>query len=355
MKNLVPTQRVVPDFSPVPRKCRRYDGWTAERQRAFLEALADLGSVKAAAARVNMAQEGAYALRRHPDGASFRAAWDATLAHGVQRLADIAIDRAIEGVPVPVFHKGEQVGEKRSYNDRLLMFLLKHHLPGKYGTAPLHPGTRHPDTVAREAAENCPVCRQRAEEEAAEPGKEEERWLTDLLTRYEKMIFLERRHRLTGRVVAADFTLRQLTHLELILDCGGKGMELIDRWTKEPSQWGGGLRQINASPISKLLDDIRRDVWAEAGEPEGPALNLDRYPVQDCLWGGPTHAERDKARRAAEARIAAAQAEWEAAAQEETWKAWKAGRGRLSEDQEADKSRCGGTIEPTPLPSGAPQ
>jgi hypothetical protein len=99
-----------------------------------------------------MAPEGAYYLRRAPGADEFRAAWDAALDHGVQTLTDLALERAKEGVPVPVFYKGEVVGEKRWYNDRLLMFLLKHHMPSKYG-ADLARGTRHPDTIAREAAE----------------------------------------------------------------------------------------------------------------------------------------------------------------------------------------------------------
>ena len=39
----------LPDFTPVPRKYR-HDGWTTERQRAFIAALADTGSVSRAAA-----------------------------------------------------------------------------------------------------------------------------------------------------------------------------------------------------------------------------------------------------------------------------------------------------------------
>jgi hypothetical protein len=153
MQNRVPTPRdqrpPLPDFTPVPRKYR-HDGWTPERQRAFIEALAQTGSVKHAAERINMAKEGAYQLRLAPGSESFRAAWNAALDFGVQSLVDIAIDRAKEGVPVPVFYKGNQVGERRWYNDRLLMFILKHHMPNKYGLN-LAAGTRHPDTLAREA------------------------------------------------------------------------------------------------------------------------------------------------------------------------------------------------------------
>ena len=29
----------LPPFTPVPRKTSRHDGWTVERQRAFIEAL----------------------------------------------------------------------------------------------------------------------------------------------------------------------------------------------------------------------------------------------------------------------------------------------------------------------------
>ena len=54
----------LPTFTPVPRQTSRHDGWTVERQHAFIEALADTGSVKAAAAAVDMSAEGAYYLRR---------------------------------------------------------------------------------------------------------------------------------------------------------------------------------------------------------------------------------------------------------------------------------------------------
>ena len=130
------------DFEPVPRKAR-YDGWTPERQRAFIEALAELGSVSAAARRINMSAEGAYYLRRQKGADGFARAWEAALAHGVQRLTDIAMERAIDGVRVPIIHHGEKVGERRHYNDRLMMFMLKHHDPDRYGDhRPLRPGTK---------------------------------------------------------------------------------------------------------------------------------------------------------------------------------------------------------------------
>jgi hypothetical protein len=48
---------------PVLRK-RRHDGWTPEKQREFVEALADSGSVVGAARAVGLSEQNAYALRR---------------------------------------------------------------------------------------------------------------------------------------------------------------------------------------------------------------------------------------------------------------------------------------------------
>src|SRR5947209_7889281 len=131
MQNRTPARREdrppLPAFTPVPRKCNRHDGWTPERQKAFIEALADTGSVTRAAAMVNMSTEGAYYLRRQPGAEEFRRAWDAALDYGVARMKDIAFERAIEGYLVPCFVGGRLLGWRRKYNDRLLMFCLRHY------------------------------------------------------------------------------------------------------------------------------------------------------------------------------------------------------------------------------------
>ena len=116
----------LPEFTPVPRKYR-HDGWTPERQRAFVAALADTGSVSRAAAMVNMAQANCYTLRRAPGAESFRRAWEAALDFGVARLKDIAFERAIDGYLVPVFVAGKLMGFRRRHNDALLMFCLRHY------------------------------------------------------------------------------------------------------------------------------------------------------------------------------------------------------------------------------------
>lgn len=130
MRNRAPVPRSerppLPDFEPVPRRYR-HDGWTPERQKAFIEALADTGCVTRAAAMVNIAQTNCYELRRAPGAEAFRRAWDAALDFGLKRLKDIAFERAIEGQLVPVFVAGKLLGFRRKRNDALLMFCLRHY------------------------------------------------------------------------------------------------------------------------------------------------------------------------------------------------------------------------------------
>ncbi len=114
------------DFTPVPRRYR-HDGWTPERQRAFIGWLAVTGCVERAARMVNIAQTNCYELRRAPGAEGFRRAWDAALDFAVPKLKDIAFQRAIEGELVPVFSGGKLMGFRRKYNDKLLMFCLRHY------------------------------------------------------------------------------------------------------------------------------------------------------------------------------------------------------------------------------------
>jgi hypothetical protein len=124
---------IVPAFAPVPRLRRRSNGWTAEVQRQFIEALAETGSVRAACAKVGRADHGAYLLRRHPRAEEFRRAWDAALDIGMRRIEDVAMDRALHGHEQPVYSYGKLVGSRTVYNDRLLMFMLRNRAPERFG------------------------------------------------------------------------------------------------------------------------------------------------------------------------------------------------------------------------------
>jgi len=122
----------LPTFTPVPRLKERSNGWAPETQRAFIEALADTGSVKAAAHAVGRSERNAYELRRHPAGSEFREAWAAALDIGIQRVEDVAMERALNGVEVPVYSYGKLIGTRRVYNDRLLMFMLRNRAPARF-------------------------------------------------------------------------------------------------------------------------------------------------------------------------------------------------------------------------------
>ncbi|HEX8526849.1 hypothetical protein [Allosphingosinicella sp.] len=126
------TAPLVPIFDPVPVRYRR-DGWTPERQVAFIRAIAECGCVLEACRRVGMSSESAYELARRPDAQSFRVAWDYAMDNAVRRLGDAAFSRAINGVEIPHFYKGELVGTHRRYDERLTMFILRTRDPLRFG------------------------------------------------------------------------------------------------------------------------------------------------------------------------------------------------------------------------------
>jgi hypothetical protein len=159
----------IPDFEPVPTR-HRHDGWTPERQADFIEALAESGCVEESCKRVGKSATSAYALRRRVDAQSFRVAWDAALDYAIRRLSDAAFSRALNGVSRPVFYQGEQIGERRHYDERLTMFLLRHRDPLQYGAwRDAMVFKRHPDGAAIQLSKL--VDRARDDAEAIEHGR----------------------------------------------------------------------------------------------------------------------------------------------------------------------------------------
>jgi len=128
-------------FEPVSIR-PRHDGWTMERQIAFIQKLAECGSVSAAARHVGMSRESARRLRSHPRGRAFRDAWDAALDCAYAEVEEAAMERSKNGVARPVFYQGEQVGEWRDFDERLTMFLLRFRRRHRFGLeaeGPIHP------------------------------------------------------------------------------------------------------------------------------------------------------------------------------------------------------------------------
>jgi len=163
------------DFAPVPRKTRRSDGWTPERQRAFIAALSATGSPRQAARAVGMAAFGVERLRQDSGSDSFRAAWDRALAIAAQAgtmriatgVADAAARAAHLGPPPPSRLRGHEPQPEPDEAD---------------------------DTDLRlELVER-------------------------LVAKFQRKVGQEREARLAGRIVEADFYLRQITVLEVAFD-----------------------------------------------------------------------------------------------------------------------------------------
>ena len=77
-------QQIIP-FEPAQLR-PRYDGWTAEKQIHFIEALAATKCVDEACRRVGMSDTSAYELRNRPCGRAFAKAWDIALDYQLDRV-----------------------------------------------------------------------------------------------------------------------------------------------------------------------------------------------------------------------------------------------------------------------------
>jgi hypothetical protein len=119
---------------PPPRRQRR-DGFSADRQEEFLEAIRGGASGREAARRIGISPTTAYNLYNSADGAAFKAAWDEAARVTDIVLEDTAFDRAVNGQEEVVYHQGQRVGVRWKYDNKLLMQLLRARNPLKY--APL--------------------------------------------------------------------------------------------------------------------------------------------------------------------------------------------------------------------------
>lgn len=107
-----------------PTRAARYDGWTVEKQVDFLRMLSATQSVAAAARSVGMGRQSAYKLRARLSEQPFGAAWRMAMHSARDSLFEAAIDRAINGVEVPHYWKGELIGTSRRFDERLTTALL---------------------------------------------------------------------------------------------------------------------------------------------------------------------------------------------------------------------------------------
>lgn len=127
-------------FEPVPVRPRR-DGWTAAKQRRFIQILAETGIVRIAAAAVGMSERSVNRLALRDDAESFCAAMDAALQVAARRGVSILFEYAFEGVPETVWRGGEIAYQRRRPSEKALFFLLSRLDPQRFGK----PDPRYPD------------------------------------------------------------------------------------------------------------------------------------------------------------------------------------------------------------------
>ncbi len=141
-----------PDFEPAPTR-NTQSGWTADRQRRFIDHLALTGSVGEAAAIAGVSSRSAYRLRNKAGAESFAMAWDAALSLAATRLAAIAFDRALHGRSERIYRDGELVMERKMPSDYLLTWLLSRLDPLQFGspTAKALPAADNPRERSRES------------------------------------------------------------------------------------------------------------------------------------------------------------------------------------------------------------
>jgi hypothetical protein len=125
-------------FDPVPVRPRR-DGWTAARQRIFIQTLAETGIVRIAAAAAGMSVRSADRLALRDDAESFCLAWDAALQVAARRGAALLYEYAFEGMVETIWRDGEIVGQRRRPSEKALFFLLARLDPVRFGRAGPHP------------------------------------------------------------------------------------------------------------------------------------------------------------------------------------------------------------------------
>ncbi|WP_404335025.1 hypothetical protein AB2M62_15030 [Sphingomonas sp. MMS12-HWE2-04] len=128
-------EAITADACEPVRLRRRHDGWTAERQRDFLRALAETGCISEAVLHVGLTTRSAYRLRNHPQGAAFARAWDEALRLGAGKLMTLAYERAIRGQIRESWRDGKLIGQRRAPSDRMLTYLLSSLLPRNHDEA----------------------------------------------------------------------------------------------------------------------------------------------------------------------------------------------------------------------------
>ena len=102
----------------------RHDGWTPDRQRAFLSAIADGLTVERACRLVQLTVSSAYAFRQRAAGAPFALGWRAATLLARDRVADDLLARAMDGQVTTVTRPDGSTVARHTYDNRTALALL---------------------------------------------------------------------------------------------------------------------------------------------------------------------------------------------------------------------------------------
>lgn len=128
---ITPADFANPEFVPVPMARTRHDGWTPQRQQAFLVALEATGTASEAARMVGMSRKSAYQLRARDGSGRFAAAWDRAIAAGRARMFDALFDRAVNGVTTITLKLGGAIQIDHGPDGRIAASQFKSPRPGE--------------------------------------------------------------------------------------------------------------------------------------------------------------------------------------------------------------------------------
>ncbi|MBP6379857.1 MAG: hypothetical protein KA312_05510 [Sphingorhabdus sp.] len=257
------------EFTPVPRKRIRADGLNPMRQRAFITYLSVNGSVEMSATAVGVSANSFYQLKKAEGAESFAAAWDIAIEMGARRVLDTLMDHAIHGTPEKLLKDGEVILERRKYNTRAMMWIVQQRFPELYGgnlNLSGRPASSLPHGIQKLKEE----WRKEWEEEAAAKEAEfQARYEAEhnsaeasrarFLKKYQAKVREEYFFRAEGNAIAADFALRQLAMMEVVMDVGGICMELIKEHFHSAPHGGPW-----STEVSRALEDARHSAWAQA-------------------------------------------------------------------------------------------
>lgn len=128
-ETLIPSE--TPEALAAPRQPARL--WTLRVRTAFLDALAELGQVRAAARAAGISSQRVY--RERQKCPEFAKDWSEAMDRALDALEETLLDRAMNGVEKQVYYGGKSCGSVRQYSDALAMFLLRARRPETYGRA----------------------------------------------------------------------------------------------------------------------------------------------------------------------------------------------------------------------------